>query len=402
MSSANQPKALFLAPVAAIFTAGFAIANVKAADAGDWGYEDIPGQPGISTIQKSTVPKQSASGAAKVRAEANPAKQPLSPQSRVDTPTAASTTARMQPQPLTEPQRPAQPKILQAFPVKNLNDLQSWLEIFALVHSSPQEDDRTMLPELATLSNDQQKELTEFIQSKLNDQGHYKGIAPLWALVRAKVSSNVDYKFAYRALFRALIRHWLLQTERASQFDGHSAVALPMSIDDDKKPKVSSKPEPIKLDKVEELFAELIGSSRIIEEGPPPLTEDAVLAYTDMTCFLYAKTHPDKTVDQDDNREIFANVVKDKFNNAPTAKAKLAMSNFDLTWASFRCRYLEVNESERLRMIKTIAAPSGNAAVDKATLFSDVILQLFAKGPWGESLSLQKQSVKPQTVNKSD
>ncbi|MBK7746724.1 MAG: hypothetical protein IPI39_05730 [Candidatus Obscuribacter sp.] len=395
MSSLNQSKALFLAPVAAIFTAGFASANVKAADSGDWGYEDIPGQKGISTIQKSTAPKQSASAATKGRAEANPAKQ-------LNAPAPASTNARMQPQPLAEPQKPAQPRILQAFPVKNLNDLQSWLEIFALVHSSPQEDDRTMLPELATLSNDQQKELTEFIQSKLTDQGHYKGIAPLWAQVRAKVSSNVDYKFAYRALFRALIRHWLLQTERASQFDGHSAVALPMSIDDDKKPKVSSKPEPIKLDKVEELFAELMGSSRIIEEGPPPLTEDAVLAYTDMTCFLYAKTHPDKTVDQDDNREIFANVVKDKFNNAPTAKAKLAMSNFDLTWASFRCRYLEVNESERLRMIKTIAAPSGNASVDKATLFSEVILQLFAKGPWGESLSLQKQSVKPQTVNKSD
>lgn len=391
MSSAKPAKALFLAPLTAIFTAGFAFANVKAADSSDWGYEDVPGQPGSVAAPKSNQARAANTPPAKSKSSGSEVKQPPPP-------TAPQSPAK----PASEGQKPAPAKILQAFPVKNLNDLQSWLEIFALVHASPQEDDRTMIPELATLSSAQQKELTEFIQSKLTGQNHYTGVAPLWASVRSKVSSNVDYKFAYRALFRALIRHWLLQTERASQFDGHSAVALPMSIDDDKKPKAATGVQPIKLDKVEELFAELIGPSRVIEEGPPPLTEDAVLAYTDMTCFLYAKTHPDKTVDQDDNREIFANVVKDKFNNAPTAKAKLAMSNFDLTWASFRCRYLEVNDAERLRMIKTIAAPSGNAAADKATLFSEVILQLFAKGPWGESLSLQKPSVKPQTINKSD
>lgn len=284
---------------------------------------------------------------------------------------------------------------------KALSDLDSWLEIFALIASSAEDDDRSAVNRLETLSPELKENLSRFIKSKL-DAGvpAYQGISPLWQEIRAKVNHSIDYKESYRMLFRALTRHWLLKTDKASSFDGKTATALALTPEGSQKQTSPSKPQvsapkPDTTSDNEELFTELIGPSRIAEPGNPPLTDDAIKAYSDMTCFLYAKKHPDKSVDQDDNRLIFAGVVRDKFINAPSAQAKLAMSNFDLTWASFRCRYLDSSPAEKERMSITVSAPVKAANGDSTSaLTNKTILTLFSKGPWAEGLANARNTAK--------
>ncbi|HNB17737.1 MAG TPA: hypothetical protein PLC15_20295 [Candidatus Obscuribacter sp.] len=297
---------------------------------------------------------------------------------------------------------PLKPQPKTAGTVKALSDLDSWLEIFALIASSPEDDDRNAVRKLETLSPELKENLSRFIKSKLDAKVPvYQGISPLWQEIRAKVDHSIDYKESYRMLFRALTRHWLLKTDKAASFDGKTATALALTMEDSQKnatpPAKPQAPAP-KLDATgesEELFTELIGPSRIAEPGNPPLTDDAIKAYSDMTCFLYAKKHPDKSVDQDDNRLIFAGVVRDKFINAPSAQAKLAMSNFDLTWASFRCRYLDSSPAEKERMSITVSAPVKASSGDStASLTNQTILNLFSKGPWAEGLAKTRTAAK--------
>lgn len=265
-----------------------------------------------------------------------------------------------------------------------LSDKDSWMEIFALAASSAEDDDRLAVRDLATLPDPLKEKLQSFVRQKMEISAPaYVGISPLWSEIRTKVQSNLDYKESYRLLFRALLRHWLLRTERSASFDGHTAKAL--SIGEIK----PEEKQAIKTSLEEELFADLLGPARVAEAGPPPLTEDAIKAYADMACFLYAKKHPDKSVDQDDNRQVFASVIRDKFVNAPTPKAQLAMSNFDLTWASFKCRYLDSSAQEKERMSISVSAPvKGDRAGGQANedLTNKTIVALFQKGPWAENL----------------
>ncbi|OPZ80530.1 MAG: hypothetical protein BWY75_03781 [bacterium ADurb.Bin425] len=123
------------------------------------------------------------------------------------------------------------------------------------------------------------------------------------------------------------------------------------------------------------------------EPGPPPLTEEAVKAYADMTCFLYSKKHPDKSVDQDDNREIFAGVIRDRFLSAPSEKARFAMCNFDLTWAAFRCKYLDAPAAEKQRL----------EIYSQDSLTGKELTKLYGMGPWAEgNLKKATPSVKPK------
>ncbi|MBX9941491.1 MAG: hypothetical protein K2Y32_19665 [Candidatus Obscuribacterales bacterium] len=280
-----------------------------------------------------------------------------------------------------------------------LDDKTSWLEIFALVASS-EGDDRLAVKSLSTLNYELRGKLEQFLDKRLAEPSLsplYKNIAPIWAEIRPKVMSQVDYKESYRLLFRALIRHWLLKTQRAQSLDGHSAQALSLeSASKEKEPekqnqeKEKQKTE-TKIEKgdgyTEDLFADLIGPARVAEPGPPPLTEEAVKAYADMTCFLYSKKHPDKSVDQEDNREIFAGVIRDRFLSAPSEKARFAMCNFDLTWAAFRCKYLDAGAAEKQRL----------EIYSQDSLTGKELTKLYGMGPWAES-NLKKTAplVKPK------
>lgn len=275
---------------------------------------------------------------------------------------------------------------------EKLDDKASWLEIFALV-ASTEGDDRLAVKSLSTLNFELKGKLEQFLEKRLAEptlSPLYKNIAPIWAEIRPKVMSHVDYKDSYRLLFRALIRHWLLKTQRAQSLDGHSAQALSLdAVSQEQKP---DKPKTeVKIEKgdgyTEDLFADLIGPARVAEPGPPPLTEEAVKAYADMTCFLYSKKHPDKSVDQDDNREIFAGVIRDRFLSAPSEKARFAMCNFDLTWAAFRCKYLDAPAAEKQRL----------EIYSQDSLTGKELTKLYGMGPWAEgNLKKATHSVKPK------
>lgn len=319
----------------------------------DWGYEDVkPSTPQAQPAKSTQAAKATQAAKTAQPAKTLPAKKPA-------------------PRPLS--------------------DKDCWMEIFALAASSAEDDDRLAVRDLATLQDPLKEKLQTFVGQKLDASAPaYVGISPLWSEIRGKVQANLDYKESYRLLFRALLRHWLLRTERSASFDGQTAKAL--SIGEIK----PEEKQAIKTSLEEELFADLLGPARVAEAGPPPLTEDAIKAYSDMACFLYAKKHPDKSVDQDDNRQVFASVIRDKFVNAPTAKAQLAMSNFDLTWASFKCRYLDSSSQEKERMSISVSAPvKGDKAGGQANedLTNKTIVALFQKGPWAENLKNIKTPV---------
>lgn len=244
-----------------------------------------------------------------------------------------------------------------------LDDSRCWLEIFALCASSSTDDDRKEILQLATLSSDQKNRLKAVIDKKLQNaesKARYSGISSVWKELRGKITAELDTKESYRLLFRALIRR-----------------AMPGIV-------ATSKD-------FSEQLQDLLGPVRIADVGPPPLTEDALNAYADMTCFLYQKRKPNRSVDGDENRQVFVAVVKERFAQAPNQAAKAAMTNFDLTWACFRCRFMDVSESEREKLSLLMASQdSKNSAQLKAELISPTILKIFSLGPWSEKMTGQK------------
>lgn len=296
----------------------------------DWGYEYSNSEPQTGKVSQPPT---------KVQKQAAPA-PPCAVQRSSQAPTKASTAST----PRASDQAPptSQP----------LTEKQCWLELFAVCASSPVDDDRKDLEKLATLASEQKKELEAFID-KRSDSLAYKALAPIWKELRPRIFSELDYKDSYRLLFRALLRHAL----------GDAKTSLSASE--------------------KEMFQTLLGPARISEMGPPTLTEDAINAYADMTCFLFQKRKPDRSIDGEENRQVFADVIKQRYMQAPDLRAKQAMCNFDLTWACFRCRYLALNESGQARLSKLMAGGDGKGEL-KAELTNPEMLKIFAMGPWSE------------------
>jgi len=242
--------------------------------------------------------------------------------------------------------------------VQAIDDKRSWMEIFALCASSNVDDDRKETLGLATLSTEQKDSLAKLLDTKLASvPSGYTGIGEFWRQTRPRILQELDVKESYRLLFRALIRHAL--SRKNTSLTKNAAES--------------------------ELLQTLLGASRIADPGPPALTEEAINAYADMTCFLFQKRKPDKSVDGDENRKIFADVIKDKFVRAPNPAAKAAMTNFDLTWACFRCRFMDVGVEEREKLSALMASSDGKSSAQlKQELVSPTMTKLFAMGPWGE------------------
>jgi hypothetical protein len=325
----SRPNRIALKPLPLLFLLTFSTIASEAL-AQDWGYEDKP------SPSKSTLPPQA------------PVKQAQTP---VKGKTGTGTPAALKKAQVT----PGEPTV-------TLDDPRCWLEIFALCASSASDDDRKEVLDVATLSLDQKNRLAKLVAGKLaTANNNYAGIAPVWATLRPKILQEMDVKESYRLLFRALIRHYLSKNKvSSSDADGDAKVNF-------------------------ELLQDLLGAVRIADPGPPILTEDAVNAYSDMTCFLYQKRKPDRSVDGDDNRQTFALVVKDRFVRAPNLAAKTAMTNFDLTWACFRCRFLDVGAEQQEKLSALMASgDSKSSAQLKAELVSPTMLKIFALGPWSE------------------
>lgn len=316
---------------------------------GDWGYEDkttvspdktAPALPALPASRPSATEK------AKVPAKTLAPAKILVP---------AKELAPAKPAVLKKPQVEA------SGPIVTLDDSRCWLELFALCASSSNEDDRKEVLELATLSLEQKNRLGKLVESKLKAPNNsWVGVAAIWKPLRPRILKEMDVKESYRLLFRALIRHQLSKVQESSA-----------DI---------------------ELLQDLLGAVRIADPGPPVLTEDAVNAYSDMTCFLYQKRKPDRSVDGDDNRQTFALVIKDRFVRAPNLAAKTAMTNFDLTWACFRCRFLDVSDDQQEKLSALMASgDSKSSAQLKAELVSPTMLKIFALGPWSEKAKELKE-----------
>ncbi len=316
---------------------------------GDWGYEDkTTASPDKAALSLPALPaaKQSATEKAKV-----PAKSLVPAKILVPTKDVAPAKAAV----LKKPQVEA------SGPIVTLDDSRCWLELFALCASSSNEDDRKEVLELATLSLDQKNRLGKLVESKLKaPNNNWVGVAAVWKPLRPRILQEMDVKESYRLLFRALIRDHLSKVQESS-------------------PDI-------------ELLQDLLGAVRIADPGPPVLTEDAVNAYSDMTCFLYQKRKPDRSVDGDDNRQTFALVIKDRFVRAPNLAAKTAMTNFDLTWACFRCRFLDVSADQQEKLSALMASGDSKSSTQlKAELVSPTMLKIFALGPWSEKAKELKE-----------
>jgi hypothetical protein len=342
------------------------------AEAQDWGYENSSAKPSPASTSKPDTGAKKGAAKRNVRTGANEPKVPQnSGQSKIAAPkldqadsdsvpaaaqTAASTdTARSKEKrtlPKAQLKPVSTPEPTSALKRVSLSCQDCWMELFAVCASSPVDDDRKDLENMATLAADQKKELYDFLK-KRQDLPQYAALEPIWNGLRGKVLTELDYKDSYRLLFRALLRHAL--------GDPHTNL---------------SKTE-------KEMFQMLLGPARISEMGPPVLTEDAINAYADMTCFLFQKRKPDRSIDGEENRQVFADVIKQRYQQAPNLQAKQAMCNFDLTWACFRCRYLALDEAGQARLSKLMASGEGKGEL-KAELTNPQTLKIFALGPWNE------------------
>lgn len=207
--------------------------------------------------------------------------------------------------------------------------INAWLNVFGLCSPIADRHKLPKGPDFTTQLTDEQKaRFTVTLKKLLNgkEQAGYKQIENYWGAL-ARLLHDVDHISNYRVLFRALL------SMRADAPD----------ISDDERGMIN----------------EALGPKRIAEIGPPPLTEDAIEAYTDMTCFLYEQSHAGKTVDADDNRALYAMIIRDKFKKAPTDRDRMAMNQFPLSWAKFRILYTDANPSEKVLLAERIASEQG-------------------------------------------
>ncbi len=222
--------------------------------------------------------------------------------------------------------------------------INAWLNLFGLV--SPLDDKRTLPkgPDYTSQLSDEQKArftvtLKKMLASK--EQAGYKQIENYWSAL-TRLLQDVDHRSNYRVLFRSLL------SMRADAPD----------ISQDER----------------DMLHEALGPKRIAEIGPPPLTEDAIDAYTDMTCFLYEQSHPGKTVDADDNRALYGMIVRDKFKKAPTDHDRMAMNQFPLSWAKFRILYTDANPSEKVLLAERIASEQGTRGLGIRNVMLEQVL----------------------------
>jgi len=212
--------------------------------------------------------------------------------------------------------------------------ISAWLNILGLVGHIDAQGRLPNGPDYSIqLSSTQRNEFSVILKKLLNgpEGAGFSYIGSYWPAL-SKLMEDVDHRSNYRVLFRAL---------------------LSMRVDSkDINPEERM------------MLAEALGPKRIAEPGPPPLTEDAINAYTDMAVFLYEHNHEGKTVDADDNRELYEMIVRDKFQNAPSERDKAAMNDFPLSWAKFRILYTDANESEKLLLATRIASEQGTKGLN--------------------------------------
>jgi anti-sigma28 factor (negative regulator of flagellin synthesis) len=228
-----------------------------------------------------------------------------------------------------------------------------WLELYGLVSKEP-------------LTDEQQSRFKQKLMAVAAAQkpgvSSFSSIQKFWPQVKSCCHQNVEQQANYRELFRALMR-----------LEVHDKQANPNEV---------------------ELINEVLGLERIAVPENPPLTEEAVEAYADMTCFIYAQTHPGKTVDALDNRTVFVATLEHRYLNEATPLEKLAMSYFALKWSKFKVLYGDADESDKQKLFKRISGLTPESLrkdITNSTL--DAVLN---NGPWVHALTSSSELAVPK------
>lgn len=203
------------------------------------------------------------------------------------------------------------------------------------------------------ITEDRRKEYRQYLKDQLSKPDNpMLGVLEFRPVVQSRIDGNSIEEENFRYFLRALLR--LQMRSLPAEDPGRS------------------------------VLSELLGPLRIAVPGDPPLTEDAINAYSDMACFIYEQKNPGRTMDAVDNRTVFAHVIAEKFKEAPSAKDKLAMVNFDINWAKFKLRWTAADAKARLALIKQWGPDSVPQAISTP---ADKLIELVVQGgPWSNQL----------------
>ncbi len=216
-----------------------------------------------------------------------------------------------------------------------------WLELYSLVAVDP-------------LTDEQKRRFEEkLVKAAGLGKADFEAIDKFWPLVKKTCLANTEQQSNYRDLFRALFRLEMRQ----------------------------QKENPIE----SELVAEIIGPERVAVPDNPPLTEDAVEAYADMTCFIYNQTHPGKSVDALDNRTVFVATLERRYMHCESSLEKLAMSNFALKWGKFKVLYADANDADKDKLFKRVSGTSPEPL--RKDMINPALDAVMKNGPWVPALT---------------
>jgi hypothetical protein len=244
---------------------------------------------------------------------------------------------------------PLEPEPLKGMSAKAMSG--TWETPKGSVPQSKQFNDLTEFIELAalhSLSPDQKQDLKLFLPAPKKDAppSDWGKVSAFMPEVQERVEEHSQDAQDFAQLFRAILRLMC------------SSSSLP-------KPQIT-------------VIENILGPARLAVEGTPSLSEEAVNAYCDMACFMYEHKNPGKTVDADDNRLVFAHVIKDKFNEAPAEKDKLAMANFALTWYKFKVAYDIASKEEQALLVQGLDERKSLAKTSPNSLSAKIL----SNGPW--------------------
>lgn len=226
-----------------------------------------------------------------------------------------------------------------------------WLQLFQVVSK-----ERMDFPE--------QKKLEAYMLGK-GRQGpeqnkELRSILTFWPKLMTDLRDHPDLEMHYSDLFRALLRlHERVATEKTN------VVGSDFASDAD-------------------MVTQLLGLQRIaVNDEAIPFTEDAVNAYADMAFFIYEQNHAGRTIEASDNRALFAKVVVEKFNRAPTDADRRAMASFDLAWAKFKIVWNSTDEKTHQLLMEKLVKSGANSTL---SVTKDPLLDLvLTNWPWKTS-----------------
>ena len=230
---------------------------------------------------------------------------------------------------------------------KDMQAARCWLQLFQACSKQ-------------TLDYTEQKRMEAYVLGRERQGGkakeEFRSVLSFWPKLINDLRDRPEMEMHYRDLFKALLRLHERSNNEKTRIEGS-----PYNSDAD-------------------LISQLLGLERIAVPGEPPFSEDAVDAYADMAVFIYEQQHAGRTIDANDNRTLFAKVVVEKFNRAPTDADRRAMSSFDLAWAKFKIIWFSSSGARQKALLEKLVKAGASSTL---TVSKDPLLDLvLSNWPW--------------------